>query len=729
MVENLLKVEDLPPELRAKILERAEGNPFYVEELIRSLMDTEAIARDEVSGRWYATRAVAAIDLPDTLQGVLMARIDRLQQETKRILQMAAVIGRSFLYRVLAEITRAEQALNEHLDMLVHEQMIREQSRLPELEYIFKHALTQQAAYDSLLKKERRKFHLQVAQALERMFPDRLDELVGLLAYHWEQAGETRQAIIYLERAGEVARCQFAAPEAVDYFSRALALISEEDLRARYRVLQARELCYESMGESASQLEDVQAQQALVERLGDAECRVQAAQRLANYYWCVGDYNQAIVQAQETVRLAEAAGSILQQVLSYVTWSRTLMHLYEYAPALEIMQNALPLARQAKDQFLEGECLRNIGNLKLYLHEVEDGLAYIDQALALHRAMGNRISEAAALNTLGVTTSYSGELAQALAYFEQALQIYRETGNLYGQGMVLENLADFYNRRYDLENAISYTELALAIWRKARNRSQEAEVTKNLAWIRFHQENYQEARAGFDRSLAIMQEQGLPYSLPDWLENVGQAELAQGQLEAARAHFEEALAIVTASDVPDWRVNIVVVLGQALVRLGDLEAGEAHLTNVLQESRRLGERAAEMNALIWLGWLARSRKQEETAQAYCQQAITLAQQVGNRRVEAQANLFLGYALEGLGRLDEAAAAYQEALDIYLEQHLVKASQEVRAALARLALARGDLAQARQHVEIIQQHLQTSDLEGTINPDEVRRVCQQVLAHE
>jgi ABC-type oligopeptide transport system substrate-binding subunit len=228
LVGNLLGLEGLPPKLKWRILSHAEGNPFYVEEIIRSLIDDGAIVRDEVTGRWQATREVADIAIPDTLHGVLMARIDRLQEEAKRILQLAAVIGRIFLYRVLAAIAREERELDGHLLTLQREEMIRERARLPELEYIFKHQLTREAAYNGLLKRERRVFHRRVAEALEGLFPERMEEQVGLLAHHWERAGEAGKATEYLLRAGDQARLAYAHQEAIDYYRRALKFLREQ---------------------------------------------------------------------------------------------------------------------------------------------------------------------------------------------------------------------------------------------------------------------------------------------------------------------------------------------------------------------------------------------------------------------------------------------------------------------------------------------------------------------
>jgi ABC-type oligopeptide transport system substrate-binding subunit/class 3 adenylate cyclase len=233
LLSNILPTPNLLQGFQERILQHAEGNPLYVEEIIRSLIDSGAIMRDSDSRSWTITRDLDDMAVPETLQGVLVSRIDRLQEQSKRVLQMASVIGRSFLYRVLSAIAEEERELDAHLLALQREQMIRERARIPELEYIFKHELTREAAYGALLKKDRRIFHRQVGQALERLFPERIDEQVGLLAYHWDRAGDPEKAVHYLQRAGDAARLMYSHDEAIDYYERALMLLKKQDQHER----------------------------------------------------------------------------------------------------------------------------------------------------------------------------------------------------------------------------------------------------------------------------------------------------------------------------------------------------------------------------------------------------------------------------------------------------------------------------------------------------------------
>jgi len=234
LVDNLLDITDLPDPVRRVILERSEGNPFYLEEIVRSLIDQGAILREQE--KWRATKDLPDISIPETLEGVLLSRIDRLQEDVRRTLQIASVIGKSFLYRLLEAIAKAEQKLDDHLAQLQRVDLVREKARIPELEYMFKHSLTQEAAYNSLLLERRREFHCRVGEALEQLFADRKGQYLGLLAYHFESAGDQAKAVGYLIQAGDRARLTDEHSEAIGYYQRALGLL--ENLQDESRAAQ-----------------------------------------------------------------------------------------------------------------------------------------------------------------------------------------------------------------------------------------------------------------------------------------------------------------------------------------------------------------------------------------------------------------------------------------------------------------------------------------------------------
>jgi class 3 adenylate cyclase len=223
LMHNLLKIENLSLHISEKIVNKSEGNPFFLEEIIRSLMDARVVVLNPVTGSWRATAEIETIIIPDTIKGVIMARLDRLDADLKQVLRMASVIGRSFLYRILRAVAEADRELDQHLLELQGLELIREKQLIPEVEYIFKHALVQEATYESLLLKKRRELHERVGQAIEVLFTDRLEEFYSLLAYHYARAEAWEKAHGYLLKTGDQAGRVAADTEALAHYRQALA--------------------------------------------------------------------------------------------------------------------------------------------------------------------------------------------------------------------------------------------------------------------------------------------------------------------------------------------------------------------------------------------------------------------------------------------------------------------------------------------------------------------------
>ena len=222
IVENLVGSQDLPPALRGMILRKAEGNPLFIEEVVRSLHGSGTLQHDPVTGALRVVGEADGIELPDTIEAIITARIDRLETDVKQVLRLAAVIGRSFYRRILQALDEADHQLDQCLNQLQQFELIRQRRLEPEVEYMFKHALVHEASYGSILEERRRELHRRVADAIEELFADRLDELGGLLAYHYAQAAEWKKAQGYLLSAGDQAARMSADVEALAHYRAAM---------------------------------------------------------------------------------------------------------------------------------------------------------------------------------------------------------------------------------------------------------------------------------------------------------------------------------------------------------------------------------------------------------------------------------------------------------------------------------------------------------------------------
>jgi len=222
LIKNMLEIKGLPYSIRDQIVNRAGGNPFFIEEVVRSLIDEGAVVKRE-SG-FEVTNKINNVVIPPTINDVLMARIDRLEEHTRELVKVASVIGRNFFDRIIKEVADSIDNLDDRLSYLKNIQLIRDRIRMRELEYLFKHALAQEAAYGSILLQQRKALHLKVAQSTERLFQERLHEFYGMLAHHYSMGEDAEKAEEYLIKAGEEALKSSASSEALHYYKEAMEL-------------------------------------------------------------------------------------------------------------------------------------------------------------------------------------------------------------------------------------------------------------------------------------------------------------------------------------------------------------------------------------------------------------------------------------------------------------------------------------------------------------------------
>jgi len=222
LVNNMLKTKTLPNAAREQIVKRSSGNPFFLEEVVRSLIDQGVVILRH--GVFEVTEKIETVVIPQTINDLLMARIDRLDEKTRYLVKVASVIGRNFFYRILTEVARTIEDIDTRLSYLKEVQLIRERSRMEEIEYLFKHALAQEVAYESILHQKRKELHLYVADSIEKVFSQKLHAFYGMLAYHYSRAESLKKTEKYLIKAGEEALRSSASSEALNYYQEGLKL-------------------------------------------------------------------------------------------------------------------------------------------------------------------------------------------------------------------------------------------------------------------------------------------------------------------------------------------------------------------------------------------------------------------------------------------------------------------------------------------------------------------------
>ena len=456
LLSNLLGPKDLPKSIRDLIVDKAQGNPFFVEELIRSLIETKQIVRQ--NSHWNAVSEEAKITLPNTLRGVLSARIDRLPETSKHVLQNAAVIGRQFDVRVLKPLT----SLNGGLEAQI--QYLKEVSLIESLqnEYAFRHVLIQEAAYESILIRQRAALHRRIGEIMEGLYAERLEEFAPLLAYHFYQAGDER-SWKYDVMAGEKSARLYANTEAAAHFRRALEVArrtnAEHDQTSRLHTQLGSVL--ELSGKYQEALANYDEMLALGAEHHDRTLELSALMLKATVY---STFTQAhdpelsektLIQALE---ISREIGDIAAQ--ARLNWNLMLNYLFSKRldRSLQYGEDALALARKSGNSEYLAFVLNDLCRLFTCRGEFEKAHASIREARELWKALDNQVMLADSLGSESEAFFNSGKYQESLECSQQALQISEKIENLWGQAYDSMLIAFVYFETGQLGKGIPFAE-------------------------------------------------------------------------------------------------------------------------------------------------------------------------------------------------------------------------------------------------------------------------------
>jgi class 3 adenylate cyclase/tetratricopeptide (TPR) repeat protein len=636
LVHELLATAELPTRLVSLLLDRAQGNPFFLEEILRSFVEDGTLSRVSGDGAWRVTRDVADLDVPGAVQGVMAARLDRLPTEDKHVAQHAAIIGRTFWERLLAQVATRDEAADRAaielpLSRLESRQLVvrlGESQVLEDWEWLFRYVLAQEVAYDSITKAVRRRVHAQVARSLEGLVDQRSEGSIPLIARHYERAEVADKAVEYLRRAGEQAAAHFANEDAVDYFSRGLRMLEEVDgepgwIQAqRHALLLGREGVYALMGRRDEQAEDLVALTHLVEEMGAYGARAQVALRLAAYYEAISDFSSARMAAERATEWSEEAAQPRQELNGLVAQARALWRTGKLEEARRRLEEALSLAGEHGDRPGEATSLHHMGTVLYVLGKHRAARDQLERALAIRQELGDRPGAAISLSNLVGIYYGLGNLMRARAASEQALEIHRSVGDRRGEAHALTNLASI--------------EMNLGHLRAAREGSRRARQLYQAI----------EDRGG----------EGLAAS------NLGLILNALGDHEAAHRRCQEALAI--RREVGDRRGEgyTLTYLAMALEGLGRLEEAEAAYQEALELRREIGQEAAAIDDVAGLARVALERGDRDGAARRVDEVLAWIASQGVEGIEYPMRVYLTVArvLTAAGRGDEADDVVREA---------------------------------------------------------------------
>lgn len=574
LVDHLLHIAELPESLRLSILAKAEGNPFFVEEVIRSLIDEGRIGRE--GGRWRAAAGIEQVAVPDSLQAVLQARFDRLDLGSRELLQAASVLGRSFPEPVIAHMVGNGAALQGKLATLLRRELIREERRFPQAEFSFKHVLVQEVAYSTLVEDRRRTFHLEAARALERFHEGQLEEAYATLARHYHLASQVEQARHYAELAGDRSMRLHAFGEAVRHYELAIELAGPDPaLEGRLRSKLADALGGFSRYPEA--IEQAERAVPLCRAAGDWKRLARAYVVGAVVRWQVGRLRESVGWCYQGLEALQSGPDLPEVGHLYHQVARAETFLGNQDRAAEMVEKALQQAERHGDDELRAQALNTRGLVEIARRRIDAGLASLKEALAVAREGQQRwASQRACVNLSALLQDLSPDPAEAIRYAELGLELLGDAQNPEARSYLLENLATALLHCGRLDEALPVAEETARIDRQTRSDHLIGSLTALGMYHLMH--------GDWDQAEALFEEASRHAVATDNLQYVGGADWGRMQLALHRENFAAAyellrrhLEAVERYGNSGWELQEYALLAISAARLGRLEEAEGYV--------------------------------------------------------------------------------------------------------------------------------------------------------
>ena len=583
-------------ELVELLMARAEGNPFFAEQMLLYLQE-QALLQEDAQGWRLNDRSTSGSIVPEDVQTVLVARLDRLAQEVKHVVQTAAVLGREFSVQVLSQMLRGDATLAAKVQSA---QDAAVWAALSELRYLFRHALLRDAAYEMQLRTHLRQLHALAARSFEQIYDE--TELAAYypdLIYHYRTAELPELERHYAVLAAERSAAAYANDDAIAYYSRTLALTPATDHARRYELLLARISLYNLKGDRTRQAADLALLRAAAEQLADNQKRAEAAVRYSQYAEMVAAFDDARQTAEQALTLAQGEPQITARATAQL--ATVLLNRGDYITARSYCEESIALAKESGLQWEEAAGLHQLGVIVYYLGDYPTAQEQMHAALAIFRALDEPLEVGRVLNSLGIVRSKATEYAHN-PYFETALAHWETIGYKRGQAIVAVGIGNLHLAGGAYDTAQAFYSRALTVARETGDPVAESNILFNHGVIATRVGNYAVAIDAYNAANVKYAEIGHRHGIGTVKLALGNAYRNRGELATSRQYFEEGIEVLEAlggrSELGDGYTS----LGAVLFGLGLLAEAAAAWQRALELRRNIGR---ETIAFVPLAWLAR----------------------------------------------------------------------------------------------------------------------------
>jgi len=685
MIKQILEQDDVPREFCELVYEKTGGNPFFVEEVIKSLKEEEVIFRQE--NKWRIKEA-SRIEFPKTVKSVIKARIGRLDDECQRILTMASFIGKDFTFKALREVTGVEEdKLLELMESIVKTGLVKEKVIRGEGIYSFADVIVRDVLHEEVGLLRHMKLHDSVGCALEKVYAEKTDEHLGELAYHFLEGGSKDKALDYFLKAGEKAQKTYAYGEAFSYLQHSLELLEEKKGRLEEKVSMIERLgdLKGWMGQTGACMELWNRSLTLRSQLGDEKGVARLHAKMARRLWAVvGDKEKASEHHRMALEILEKRPESLELARLYQDISNMLWRSGKpAAEALPCAQKAFELAERLNDPEVLSNCHNNLAIISRMSGELRKGLRYLEQGLKI--ALDNNCITAIRLyQNLYVAYSDTGEFQKAFETAQQGSDLAKRVGALYNLAWVNTHVAASYAYMGEIQKAISMFKEISALDNRINYLSHAPGPMRGLGacymvlgeW----EKSLEHLTQAHEMAISVKEFQASGYAML----SLGELSMEKEDYVEAEKYLKESKSIFESAGATMLLLySVFPRLSQLYLRKGEVEKAQELVEKIYEHATRSGNMLVISRAEALKAMLFREQKNWEQSLQFFEKSLQ-----GYRSLSAEkwyvwefAELLYEYGLMHLNRNEEgdrerAYSLLNEALAIYQKMDAKKKIEKI-----------------------------------------------------
>ena len=573
MIQALLPNHKLPANFIRNLLEKAGGNPLYIEEMVKCLLESKTIVLADKG--YKLVKAVKDIEIPETIQEIVLSRVDRLKEYSKMTIQAASVVGREFSLKLISRKDELQQKLDGCIQELKKLELVSEKSFSPEIEYIFKNIMTKDVIYNSLLLKHRKELHRKIAQAFEGVYKEKIDDYLDMLAFHYLHSDEFEKAIYYLIKAGEKARAVYGNVEAIAYFEDAIKLMDEhpgswdEYLEKAHLGLAG---LYDLVGRYNRSIEHYEICISIVKPL---DKKSGFLRKIGMVYEKKGDLDKALDFYEQATQKIDINENKLEAARIFMNIGWVHSRRANFDQALEFNNRALKIFQDNGSPQETAQVYNNLAVIKEFCGAWDEADSFNQESIRLVKQSGDQRKLASFYISAGLLNLKRGSLEEAEEYFNKSYALAEAIGNTLGMANASLNIGIVHTHNHHFEKALDSFYDSLAMFENIDARSKVCQNHIALAELHIKMGNLDEARHACDAGMEIALEAPYAFDEARLLSLIGEMKMLEGV--NATADLARSVEILSSLGRKYELATAMTQLGQAHLKAGDKKKGEEYL--------------------------------------------------------------------------------------------------------------------------------------------------------